>query len=86
MKSKGMPDLWVGHNGRITCLEVKRPPGKRGGTSEDGQRLNADQRAFYDLCRGKRLPVFVVTTVIEALDAIGVSAALGSDPRKQDKK
>jgi hypothetical protein len=70
MKTRGMPDLWVGFDGRITCLEVKRPAGKRGGKSESGQHLNADQRKFFDLCYGQRLPVFVVTTVEEAIAAV----------------
>lgn len=70
MHTKGMPDLWVGFDGRITCLEVKRPPGKRGGASSSGQRLNPDQQQFYDLCRGKRLPVFVVTSIEEAVAAV----------------
>ncbi len=70
MTSKGMPDLWVGYDGRIVCLEVKRPAGKRGGRSASGQQLNPDQQKFYDLCRGQRLPVFVVTTVDEALAAV----------------
>ena len=77
MSTRGMPDLWVGYEGRIVCLEVKRPAGKRGGTSESGQSLNPDQRKFYDLCRGRRLPVFVVTTVDEALAAIGVVCPSG---------
>jgi hypothetical protein len=71
MKSRGMPDLWVGYEGRIVCLEVKRPPGKRGGTSTSGQRLNDEQQKFYDLCRGKRLPVYVVVSISEALEAVG---------------
>ena len=74
LSTRGMPDLLVGHDGRIVLLEVKQPAGKRGGTSAKGQRLNDEQERFFDLCRGKRLPVFVVRTVDEALATIGVAA------------
>lgn len=75
LSTKGMPDLLVGVTGRILLLEVKAPPGKRGGKSERGQRLNAEQERFYDLCRGHRLPVFVVHSPEEALRAIGAADA-----------
>lgn len=61
-------DLLVGYRGKNYLLEVKRPPGKSGGTSESGQRLNPNQRKFFDEWAGQ---VRVVTSASEALLAIG---------------
>ena len=62
-------DLLVGFHGSTYLLEVKSPPGPRGGKSKDGQKLNADQQRFADTWRGQ---FAVVTTPEEAKAAIGV--------------
>jgi hypothetical protein len=69
-RTRGMPDLTVGFDGRILMLEVKRPAGKRGGKSGSGQRLNTDQAKTFELCRTRHLPVYVVTNIEEALAAL----------------
>jgi hypothetical protein len=49
----GQPlDLLVGHRGVNIIVEVKQPPGPRGGTSKHGQKLNEKQAAFRDTWRG----------------------------------
>jgi len=64
----GIPDLLVGFRGRNWLLEVKRPPsGARGGGAG---KLSDDQRTWIASWRGS---VAVVTTVDEALTAIGLS-------------
>lgn len=60
-------DLLVGFRGKNYLLEVKRPPGKYGGTSESGQKLNKNQVKFFDEWRGQ---VRIVTSVADALLAI----------------
>lgn len=47
----GAPDLLVKSHGsqsvqRLLLLEVKQPPGPRGGSSKKGQKLNERQEAF----------------------------------------
>lgn len=65
----GAPDLVVGRGRATFLLEVKRPPGPRGGTSDDGQHQSEIQRLWALLWRGSQ--VCVVTTVDEALRAVG---------------
>ncbi len=72
VSARGLPDLLVGFRRRWTLLEVKSPPGKRGGKSEDGQKLAPAQVAFFDAVSIAELPARVVTTAAEALAAIGV--------------
>jgi hypothetical protein len=62
----GLPDLAVGFRGKTFLLEVKNPPGPRGGTARSG--LNSNQRAFFDRWHGH---CAVVRTPAEALEAIG---------------
>jgi hypothetical protein len=63
------PDLLVGFRGVNYLLEVKRPAGKRGGISADGQRLSDGQEQWHARWRGFRPAV--VTTPEQALAAIG---------------
>ena len=63
----GFPDLLCWARGRFTLLEVKdgaKPPSAR--------KLTDDERAFFDNCPG---PVHVVTSVEEALAAVGLKEA-----------
>jgi hypothetical protein len=68
-------DLLVGYRDRATgelrcaLVEVKRPPGPRGGATRSGQRLNPEQEAFVASWRGQWA---VVTSPAEALRLIGV--------------
>ena len=61
---KGVPDLLVARAGRMWLLEVKSPPGPRGGTSQDGQHLAKLQEMWQS---GWAAKVGVVRTVEEAL-------------------
>lgn len=67
LSDRGLPDLLVmvpGNDdapGIVALLEVKNGKGK----------LKPDQVKFFDLVKGKRLPVFVVRTAAEALEAVG---------------
>lgn len=63
---RGAPDLLVGRRGRNYALEVKdgaKPPSAR--------RLTPDEQAWHDAWRGQ---VAVVSTVTEALSAVGLPA------------
>lgn len=71
LDARDLPDLLVGFQGRWTLLEVKRPPGPRGGTSADGQKLSDGQAEFFARCVVLGLPVRVVHNRREALEAIG---------------
>jgi len=72
----GVPDLLVGARGRNFLLEVKRArTGPRGG---GGGRLSDDQRAWIAGWRGS---VAVVTSVAEALTAIGLAPVLPGQQR-----
>jgi hypothetical protein len=62
----GVPDLLVGRGGRNFLLEVKD-----GGKSPSRIRLTRDQVAWHREWRGK---VYVVSSVDEALAAVGVTA------------
>lgn len=64
----GCPDLLVGYRGCTYLLEVKSPPGPRGGKSADGQHLNAMQRQWVARWTGGQ--VVVVRTPDEALKTI----------------
>ena len=59
----GIPDLLVGHRKRYVLLEIKS---KRG-------RLEPLQVAFHDTARALGLPCYVVTTIDEALAALGIA-------------
>jgi hypothetical protein len=65
----GIPDLLVfAPDGRIVLLEVKSPPGPRGGTKhEKGQHLNEKQAEIFAEAHKRGAPVFVVHDVDEAL-------------------
>lgn len=52
-------DLIVGLDGVTMLVEVKAPPGPRGGASKDGQQLRPSQTEFIDSWRGA--PPLVVT-------------------------
>ena len=74
LSAPGCPDLLVGlvrpDGTRVNVLvEVKRPAGKRGGTSHS--KLNEAQEAFRAKWRGDR--PWVVRTPIEALALLGYS-------------
>lgn len=62
-------DLLVGYAGRTHLVEVKRPPGPRGGTSD--RELTEKQQMFWNAWKGS--PVHIVTDVREALRVIGVA-------------
>lgn len=65
---RGVPDLLVGWAGHTYLLEVKRPPGPRGGMKD--RHLLDTQVEFFRTWRGK--PPVVVDTVDAALAAIGL--------------
>jgi len=61
----GCPDLLVGYKGRWVVMEIKdgsKPPGAR--------RLAECQRIWHLTAKRHGLPVFVVTSPQEALDAL----------------
>ncbi len=58
-------DLLVGYNGVTYLLEVKNPKGKN--------RIEPDQAAFFEEWTG--LPVVIVRSPADALDAIGVAVS-----------
>ena len=64
----GCPDLLAARGGKMWLLEVKSPAGPKGGCSAKGQRLNGLQQMW---AAGWRAPVAVVTSVDEALAAVG---------------
>ena len=66
---KDGPDLAVGLNGVNWLIEVKRPPGRRGGMSEDGQHLSHGQQQWHESWRGQ---VAVVRTIEELYALLGV--------------
>lgn len=63
----GCPDVLVARRGWTWLMEVKRPPGKRGGTSDNGQRLSELQAAWHARWPA---PVHVVRTADEALAVV----------------
>lgn len=74
LSAKDAPDLLVGYRGVNVLLEVKRPAGKRGGTSH--RDLLPGQAAWHAGWRGAA-PV-VARTVADALAAIGVYVNQGA--------
>lgn len=73
----GVPDLLVVPSdgrmrGRIVLLEVKQPAGPRGGTSAKGQKLNEAQADFFAFCYQAGAPCFMVRSVDEALERVGL--------------
>ena len=77
----GEPDLCVGYRGRWELVEVKRPPGKRGGISQTGQHLSDDQKEWHERAIQRGLPVRVWRTVSEAMSAIGVELVVSAKGR-----
>lgn len=77
-----LPDLLVVHEGRWVWLEVKRPPGPRGGTSEDGQKLSAGQAEFFALAAIHRAPAYVVWSARDALVALGLDTPTDDERRR----
>ena len=61
----GLPDLLVGYRGRNILMEIKQPPGPKGGTSHAP--LSEDQVAFFQAWPG---PCYVVRTPKQALHAL----------------
>lgn len=72
LDGKNLPDLLVFHRGQTLLLEVKQPPGPRGGTSDDGQHLSPGQEAFRAMAMSRGVTVYAVTTPEEALAALGL--------------
>lgn len=62
-------DLLIGHKGETLLVEVKRPPGPRGGTAN--RTLTKSQREFVATWQGS--PLHVVTSEAEALALLGVT-------------
>ncbi len=62
-----LPDLLVGYRRKMFLLEVKFPPGPRGG--RPGQ-LTPDQIDFHEGWRGP--PIHIVHSVEEARAAVGI--------------
>ena len=61
---KGCPDLLVGMQGRNLLLEVKKPPGPRGGQAG---KLTEDQVSWHGSWRGQ---VAIVSGVSSAVQAV----------------
>lgn len=61
----GFPDLVVGFQGQITMLEVKD-----GSLPPSARKLTKEEKKFHDVWSA--LPVYVVTDITEALEAIGI--------------
>ena len=70
---KDGPDLVVGWQGQNWLIEVKRPLGRRGGASEDGQRLSHGQERWHAAWKGK---VAVVRTLEDLRALLGVGAGV----------
>lgn len=64
LDGKNIPDLLVGKGGKNWLVEIKRPPGPKGGASEKGQHLSEGQLAWQQAWRGQ------VATVNNLDDAI----------------
>lgn len=63
-----VPDLLVGYGGHWWLLEVKRPPGPRGGMKD--RHLRPGQVRFKRDAEAHDLPVFVVNSAEEALNVM----------------
>lgn len=69
----GIPDLLVEFGGVLRLIEVKNPEAKGGGKYNTGEgHLTSSQTRWWRAWKGKAPAV--VTTVTEALAAIGASA------------
>jgi len=66
ISQRGVPDLLVSRRGRFYCVEVKRPPGPRGGMK--GRKLTGDQLRF---CDRHHAPVQVLRTGLAAVEWAG---------------
>ena len=69
LDARDVPDLLVGLRGVNVLMEVKRPLGKRGGTSADGQHLSGGQARWHRKWNGQ---VCVVRSLEEALIVVGL--------------
>jgi hypothetical protein len=79
--AQGVPDLLCGKQGINLLLEVKSPPGPKGGTSRGfSQRLRPEQEQWHEWWRGR--PVCVVTSIEEAL-AVVAEAERGQGTQKE---
>lgn len=67
----GVPDLLVGFRGATFLLEVKAPPGARGGTKHNHAELTSAQKLWWATWSGR--PPAIVRTAAEALKAIGAT-------------
>lgn len=71
---EGLPDLLVGYQGRTVLMEVKTP---RSATGKGVRgRISEGQEVWHGSWRGA--PVFVVTSVPEALTVLGIDVDGGS--------
>lgn len=68
----GCPDLLVGFRKRLVLLEIKD-----GSKKPSERRLTEAEEKFHALWKGAGFPVFVVETVEQALEAIGLDAKEG---------
>lgn len=73
LEGLGVPDLVAFWRSSTTFLEVKSPPGPRGGTSGKGRRRRESQEQFIAVAESRGVKVWVVTKVSEALRAIGAA-------------
>jgi len=73
ISDKDAPDLLVGFSGINLLMEVKNPPGDRGGTSKDGQHLLEGQAKWHREWKGAE--VLVVHSPGEAVGAMMIAAA-----------
>jgi hypothetical protein len=70
----GVPDLLVGVRGKTYLLEVKTPKGKR---NPKPAPTTEDQDRWFSVWRGDR--VRIVTSVEQALLAVGIDGAIGGN-------
>lgn len=73
LNARDCPDLIVGHRGVTHIMEIKRPHGVRGGSSQKGQRLSEGQELWRDRWRGS--PVHVIRTLDDALQVLGIKVS-----------
>ncbi len=72
LNGEDLPDLLVLFRGVTFLLEVKSPPGPRGGTGRKGQRLRPGQREFRDAALARGVEVHEVKSPEDALRAVGI--------------
>ena len=63
LSAADLPDLLVGWQGRLILLEVKSAKGK----------LEPGQERFHATARALNLPCYVVRSVAEALECLGIT-------------